>query len=164
MRAMGLMAEVRPERHGANVSATPFGAFGRIIVNGQSYYCLPEIGWPEACAAGRLNGPVAPEGHPQRLACEQKFLGGCGPKFSEAECLTNDCPITFDPFYVINGVNQNHPANVIAGCNGADWQKTSWGAVYKGSFWMATAHGKGTIKACTNDESICTVSSFVVNH
>jgi hypothetical protein len=148
------------------VSATPLADFGRIKIDGVPYYCTEAVAWPEACAAGRLFGPVAPDGHPERLVCEQYFLQGCGPKFSMAECAGsgNECPITFDPFYVINGVNQNHPSNVIAGCNGYDWEKTSWGAVLKGSFWTASAHGKGTIKACNASESVCTTSAFVVDN
>jgi hypothetical protein len=80
----------------------------------------------------------------------------------------SQCPITFDPFYVIGGVNQNHPANVAAGCGEQFVDDPSWvkvdGFLLQGMFWTATAHGKGKIRACNADETVCTDSSFEVDH
>lgn len=156
----GQRVDIRPEIHGANVSATPRGEFG------SDYYCQPEMGWPEACASMKHFGPVAPDGHPQRMACEAVFLGQPCPTFSMATCGSSApgaCPVTFDPFYVVDGINQNHPVNVAAGCNGADWQKVG-GHVVEGMFWLATAHGRGTIKACNAGAKVCTESRFEVDH
>jgi hypothetical protein len=138
------------------ITGTPVANFGK------EYYC--SIGWAEACAEGKIRGPVAQDGHPQKLACEKQFMEVPCPVFSMATCTgTGDqCPITFDPYFVINGVNQNHPENVKAGCNGEDWVKVN-GQVVKGQFWRATAHGKGFIKACNADQSVCGVSTFEIN-
>jgi hypothetical protein len=142
-------AKIVVKLQGKNVEAQPKARFGR------DYYCQPEMNWPAMCAAPR-SGPVAPEGHPQRIACEAQFLGQGCPTFSMAKCsgAGDQCPITFDPFYMINGINQNHPANVRAGCNGDDWIKED-GHVVKGMFWKATAHGKGRYKACDATGTVC---------
>lgn len=160
MFAQGKRVQVRPDMHGANISATPQAQFG------QEYYCTQEMNWPEACAAGRVFGPVAPDGHPQRMACEAQFLEQPCPTFQMAECkgTPQQCPVSFDPYYVINGVNQNHPNNVAAGCNGDDWVTQPGGGVLRGMFWTASAHGRGTIRACSKDEVVCTTSSFIVDH
>jgi len=155
----GKRVDVKPELQGANVSATPRGEFG------VDYYCQPDMNWPEACAAMKSFGPVAPDGHPQRMACEAQFLGQPCPTFSMGTCgdTPEYCPVTFDPFYVIGGENQNHPVNVAAGCDGADWEKVG-GHVVRGMFWLATAHGRGTIKACNKGGTVCTESRFEVDH
>jgi len=115
---------------------------------------------------------VAPDGHPQRLACEQQFLEGCGPLFEMAECTgtPSQCPVAFDPWYVIDGVNQNHPNNVEAGCGGQFTDHVSWvkiggvGMPISGQMWRSSAHGKGKIKACNAAGTVCGVSSFEVDH
>jgi len=157
--------EIQVKKEGRmNVSATPRGQFGR------AYYCSEDMNWPEACAEGRVFGPVAPDGHPQRVACEQHFLGACGPHWTMAVCTGsgNQCPITFDPFYVIDGVNQNHPRNVASGCGEQFKDHPSWakqdGHIVAGNFWIASAHGKGYVKACDATGTICGVSNFEVNH
>lgn len=164
LKAQGARVEVRPEIHGATVSATPLAAFGN------DYYCQPEVNWPEACAEGRTFGPVAPEGHPNRLECEQQFLEQCGPVFSMAVCTgtPDQCPVTFDPFYVIGGVNQNHPSNVAAGCGGQFTDHESWvvvpgNGVVEGAMWASIAHGKGHIKACNGPKTVCTQSGFEID-
>jgi hypothetical protein len=131
------------------ITATPIATFGK------EYYCA--IGWTEACNEGKVRGPVGPDG-PDRLPCEKVFMEANCPTFSMARCtgVGNQCPITFDPYFVIDGVNQNHPENVAAGCNGDDWVKVD-GQVVKGMFWRATAHGKGTVQACNGDGTICGV-------
>jgi hypothetical protein len=153
----GKRVEIAPRLEGRmNVSATPRAEFGA------AYYCTPEMNWPEACAAGRTFGPVAPDGHPDRLACERQFLQQNCPTFVMAECTGtgNECPITFDPFYVIGGTNQNHPRNVEAGCHGTDWIKDDGGHVLQGMFWLASAHGKGYVQACNRGKVVCTRATF----
>ena len=163
----GKRVEIRPKKEGAKgMSATPLGEFG------PAYYCQEGL-WPEACAAGRTFGPVAPDGHPNRVACEQVFLEECGPVLSQAVCLSpvGDCPITFDPFIVINGLNQNHPRNVRQGCgtqleDHASWKKELIAGglkVVEGAMPWSTAHGNGRVKACNGDASVCTVSTFVID-
>ena len=141
-----------------SIGATPFANFG------QAYYCTPEADWPEACAAGRRAGPVTREGHPQRLACEQQFLEAPCPTFSMDRCtgVGVECPITFDPFLIIDGVNQNHPSNVRAGCS-EDYVKDPDGHPLWGEWWWATAHGKGYVRACNFDGSVCGISSFEID-
>ena len=158
-------ATIRVKREGRfNIGATPFGRFGK------DYYCSAEMNWPEACAEGKIQGPVAPDGHPQRVACEQVFLGACGPTFSMATCTGTgaQCPLTFDPFFVVDGVNQNHPRNVEAGCGGKFTDDPSWvkqgGHIVEGNFWLASAHGKGYVKACDSTGTACGVSNFEIDH
>jgi hypothetical protein len=163
LKAQGIRVEVRPEIHGATVGATPLAEFGT------AYYCQESVAWPEACAAGRTFGPVAPDGHPKRLECEQAFLEECGPVMSMSSCTgtSGECPVTFDPFYYINGQNQNHPSNVAAGCGGQFTDHDSWvkvdGGVVSGAMWASIAHGKGYIKACNGPGTVCTSSSFEVD-
>jgi hypothetical protein len=92
------------------------------------------------------------------------------------------CPITFDPFICMTRagqileraeaigaecINQNHPANVRAGCGGQFTDHETWvkidGHVIRGAWWWATAHGKGYIRAQNADGSVVGVSSFEVN-
>jgi hypothetical protein len=57
---------------------------------------------------------------------------------------------------MIDGVNQNHPAN--ARCDEAGWVKELVGSNYKvieGEMWRATAHGKGWVIACDNTGTVC---------
>ena len=158
-------ATIKVQKSGAkNVSGTPFGRFGK------EYYCSAEMNWPEACASGKIQGPVAPDGHPQRLACEKVFLGQNCPTFSMAQCTGTgaQCPITFDPFYVQGGVNQNHPANVAAGCGGQftddpSWVKDNDGHIISGQFWMSMPSGKGYIKACDSTGTVCGVSNYEID-
>lgn len=145
------------EPKGKWISATPYACFGR------AYYC--SIGWAEACAEGKNCGPVAPEGNPQRLACEQRFLEAPCPTFTMDHCTgTGDqCPITWDPYIVIGGVNQFHPENVRAGCRESKIVRDPAGNLILGEWWKATAHGKGFLKACNGDRSVCGISTFEIN-
>jgi len=144
------------------VSASPTGRFGR------EYYCTAEMNWPEACAAGRAEGPVAPDGHPQRMACEAQFMEQPCPMFSEHDPQGH---WSFDPWFVIDSVNQNHPKNVEAGCGTQFEDHPSWvkrphrGRLYiqEGMWWMATVHGDLKIKACMAGGTICGVSTFRVD-
>lgn len=177
----GMRPEIAVERgSGKVISATPKATFGL------DYYCGEDMNWPEACAGGRTRGPVAPDGHRQRLACEQHFLQECGPTFTQAECTApaGDCPITFDPFVCIASdgemyereeaialgiecTNQNHPDNVRAGCGTQFSGHPSWvkdgGAVVKGAWWWATAHGKGYIEASDRTGTVRTRSTFEID-
>ena len=137
LQAEGKNPSINVHRQGAMaVSGTPVANFGA------AYYCA--IGWAEACAEGKVRGPVAPDGDPNRLACEGQFLEAPCPTFSMAECTGTgaQCPITFDPYICLPGgdpkcVNQNHPSNVAAGCRESTWIRDA-GKVVKGEFWWAT--------------------------
>lgn len=153
LSAAGVRVEIRPQLEGRfNVSATPMAYFG------VEYYCQPGL-WPEACAEGRTFGPVAPDGHPYREACEAVFLEAPCPTFRMSRCTgtPNQCPITFDPYYVIGGVNQNHPRN--ARCDQSTWVPPLGGKT-QGQWWIASAHGKGYVEACNGDLSVCTEAKF----
>jgi hypothetical protein len=117
--------------------ATPRGAFGR------EYYCRDDVDWPEACAAGRSFGPVAPEGHPKRLDWEAAYMGIQCPYWS----AESSAHISFDPFFVSGNppVNQNHPDNVAICGQAADHADPSWvkdpnGYVQAGIWTIATFH------------------------
>jgi hypothetical protein len=94
------------------------------------------------------------------------------------------CPITFDPFICMSRagqvyerweahalgilcVNQNHPANVRAGCGEKFTDHETWvkvgGHVIRGAFWWSTAHGKGYIRAENVDGSVAGVSAFQID-
>jgi hypothetical protein len=142
MQAQGKRVEIRPKREGRKgMGATPLGAFGR------EYYCQDGL-WPEACQAGRSFGPVAPDGHPDRVACEKQFLELDCPYFS----YRSQEHMSFDPWIALNGVNQNHPRNVAQGC-GTQFQdhpsviKDSNGRPQAGQWSWATAHGNGQVCA-----------------
>jgi len=141
------------------ISGTPVAAFGSV------YYCQPGMNWPEACANPPSPGPVAPEGHPQRIACEAQFLEQPCPTFSMARCTGTgeQCPVTWDTYIVIDGVNQLHPDNVKAGCRESTYVKDPDGRLLSGEWWKATAHGKGYLKACNFDGSVCGVSTFEID-
>lgn len=151
-----------PQRSGIQagkwISATPKGQFGK------AYYCA--IGWAEACAEpDSFIGPVAPEGHPERQACEAQFLEAPCPLMLEAKCTGtgNQCPITWDPYIVIGGVNQFHPENVRAGCREGLFRRDAQGNLIGGEWWKATGHGKGFVKACNFDASVCGVAQFEID-
>ncbi len=112
-------------------------------VNGRLYYCQPGL-WPEACAAGRRGGPVAPPGHPKKVACEAQFYQRPCAMFS----LKSSKHMSYDPWYVIGGVNQNHPRNVRVCGQGQFETHPSWvkedyrGHLYvvAGEWSIASAH------------------------
>ena len=137
--------EIRPEFNGKHVTFDPFACFGT------EYYCLPEVGWPEACNAGRSCGPVAPEGHPKRVQWEQAFMEQPCAFFS----YESSSHMSFDTFYMIGGVNQNHPRNVeICGQEqfGDDpsWVKVD-GFLQAGQWAQASVHGDGRVCAEARD-------------
>lgn len=141
------------------ISGTPVACFGR------DYYCQPDMDWPEACAGPPCPGPVAPEGHPQRVACEAQFLEQPCPTFAQDHCTGSgtQCPISWDTYIVIDGVNQLHPDNVKAGCLESTYVKDPDGRLLTGQWWKATAHGKGYLKACNFDGSACGTSTFEID-
>lgn len=163
LEARGDRVEVKPVKEGRRgFGATPRAAFGR------DYYCSAEVAWPEACAAGRSFGPVAPDGHPKRVAWEAHFLGtetGCAIFSQESDDL-----ITFDPWISLQGVNQNHPRNVRVCGQGQFETHPSWvhtfyppeGRSYiTGGEWSwATAHGEGRVCA----EAADGVGRFCINY
>ena len=61
------------------------------------------------------------------------------------------------------GVNQYHPANVRAGCREGLDERNEEGRIVRGEFWKATAHGKGYLRACKFDGSVCGISSFEID-
>jgi len=135
------------KRHGGkSITLQPKARFGK------DYYCQPGMNWPAMCAAPR-RGPVAPEGHPARTACEAQFLEApCPTVYGVCTGTGEQCPITFDPYYMIDGKNQNHPANKE--CDEAGWIKED-GHVVEGEIWRATAHGKGNVVACDKSKTVC---------
>lgn len=135
------------------ISGTPIASFGVA-------YCR-NAGWTD----GRSRCAVAIDGHPERLPCEAHFLEAPCPTFSADRCTgTGDqCPITYDPFIVIDGLNQNHPENVRAGCRESTFVTDPAGQVISGEWWKASAHGKGFLKACNADGSVCGVSAFEID-
>ena len=141
------------------VGSTPKGCFGK------EYYASAEMNWPEAAAAGRTCGPVAREGHPQRVACEAQFMEQPCPTYSTTQALGH---ISFDPWFVIDGVNQNHPKNVAAGCGKQFEDHESWikeGQYIQSGMWLrATVHGDTKVMACMSNGTICGVSKFRVDN
>lgn len=146
MEADGKRVEVKPNKEGRRgFGATPRAAFGK------AWYCTPEVAWPEACAAGRRFGPIAPDGHPKRAEWEAIFLGQPCATFS----FESDTHMSYDPWISISGVNQNHPRNVRVCGQGQFETHSSWvkepyqGHLYivKGQWSWATAHGNGDVCA-----------------
>ena len=140
----GLRVEIKPVREGRQaVGATARGEFGR------DYYCLPQVAWPEACAAGRTFGPVAPGGHPKRVAWEAHFMGQSCATFS----VQGD--MSFNPWIVLEGIDQNHPRNVLACGHGQFDTHASWvyrGArIVEGQWSWASVHGSGRVCAAAAD-------------
>lgn len=155
-KAQGKNPTLNVQREGAKrVSATPVADFG------YEYYC--SIGWAEACAEKRRRGPVAPDGHPQREVCEAHFLETECPVFREAVCTGTgpQCPMTFDTWFVINGVNQPHPRNLK--CDSRFDVKDADGHLLISSFWTAIFSGKGKAAACNADGSVCGVGPEMEN-
>ena len=152
----GLRVEVKPVREGRKgMGATPRGQFGR------AYYCLPEVAWPEACAAGRSFGPIAPDGHPKRVAWEAHFMGQSCATFS----FQSNEHMSWDPWIVLQGVNQNHPRNVRVCGQGQFASHPSWvrdkdGYLQEGQWSWATAHGNGRVCAAAADG----VGLFCINY
>jgi hypothetical protein len=122
------------------------GGFGATALAdfGADYYC--RIGWTAACNEGRRTGPVAPDGHPQRVACERAFMGVRCPRFLHSKCSgTGDqCPLTFDPYVFDHALGREvpFPPNVAADCP-MDPQDSSDVRAYK--VWVS---GKGKFKVC----------------
>jgi len=146
LEADGRRVEIKPVREGRKgMGATARGAFGR------AYYCLEEVAWPEACAAGRSFGPVAPDGHPDRPAMESVFMGQACATFS----FESDEHMSYDPWIATSGVNQNHPRNVRVCGQGQFETHESWvkephqGGWYlvRGQWSWATVHGNGRVCA-----------------
>ncbi len=155
MEASGLRVEIKPVREGKKgMGATPRGQFGR------AYYCAPEVAWPEACAAGRSFGPVAPDGHPKREEWEAHFLGQSCPTFS----FQSDTHMSYDPWISIRGINQNHPRNVRVCGQGQFESHASWRTegryIVEGQWSWATAHGNGRVCASGKDG----VGLFCINY
>jgi hypothetical protein len=150
MIAAGKRAEVRPSQEGRRAfGATPWGCFGK------EYYCQPGL-WPEACAEGRTCGPVAPDGHPKRVACERQFLELDCPQFTGESAQH----YSFDPWISLNGVNQNHPRNIEVCGQGKfetdeSWVKEPHGGhfyIVAGQWSWATAHATpgAVMKVCAS--------------
>jgi len=159
LEASGLRVEIKPVREGKKgMGATPRGQFGR------AYYCAPEVAWPEACAKGRSFGPVAPDGHPKRVAWEAHFLGQSCATFS----FESETHMSYDPWISLQGVNQNHPRNVRVCGQGQFETHPSWrmepfqGRPYivAGQWSWATAHGNGRVCA----EAADGVGRFCINY
>lgn len=138
-------AEVRPSFEGRKgVGFTVWGVWGR------EHYCQPETNWPEACAEGRDRGPLAPDG-PVRSKWEAHVMGQRCATFS----YESDTHMSFDPWQVQHGVNQNHARNVRV-C-GQEWlvDDPSWVKVEhdhhlyiaEGQWAWATVHGNGRVCA-----------------
>jgi hypothetical protein len=166
MVSNGYRCEVIPKKEGRK----GFGATPKCNrwpdVNGQPYYCQPGL-WPERCADGRRDGPVAPDGHPKRSACEAHFLQLPCPEFS----YQSDGHMSFDPWICINEgnvfrrtlnfitrrcVNQNHPRNIRVCGQGQfethlSWKKDQQGYIKRGQWSWATAHGNGDVCAEAKD-------------
>jgi hypothetical protein len=151
MEANGYRCDVEPKREGRK----GFGATPKCRnwpkVNGENYYCQPGL-WPEACAEGRRGGPVAPDGHPRRVACEKQFLQLDCPYFT----YTSSEHMSFDPWVTINSVNQNHPRNVRVCGQGQfetheSWDKCGTRWICAGQWSWATAHGNGSVCAAAKD-------------
>lgn len=167
LKAQGKRVEFAFSLTGLIPDTTPLGQFG------PDYYCQPGL-WPEACAAGRAFGPVVPPGHPDEAVCVAAFMEAPCP-YWKSRCThpdPNQCPITYDPYFVIGGVNQSHPKNVAAGCDEAGWVKPGGhGQPVEGEWWVATSHGMGHLIACDGSTgpdgkrgTVCSESSFVIDH
>jgi hypothetical protein len=165
MEANDYRCGVNPKREGRkNFGATATCNRWPDLADGTKYYCQPGL-WPERCAGGQPGGPVAPDGHPKRVACERQFLQLDCPEFS----YQSNTHMSFDPFYVINDVNQNHPRNVrVCGQQTGlepdyedhpSWKRDDRGYIKRGQWSIAMAAGNGKVcaeakdgvaKACVN--------------
>ena len=151
MAANDYDCEIAPKKEGRrNFGATPKCKRWPDFPDGTLYYCQPGL-WPERCAEGRRDGPVAPDGHPGRVACEKQFLQLRCPYFS----FSSDEHMSYDPWYVINGENQNHPRNVRVCGQGQFESHESWrrepyqgrNYIVAGQWSIASAHGNGNVCA-----------------
>ena len=132
---------------GLGFGVTPLGRFG-------ADYCR-KAGWTD----GRSECAAAPDGHPQRPACERQFIAISCPLWLHYECLGvgQQCPVTFDPYFFNQetGKEEPFPANVSAGCP-RDPQDSVEVRAYK-----VTASGKGRFQVCTGapggTQMVCTV-------
>lgn len=95
---------------------------------------------------------MAPDGHPYRVACEKQFL--------ELDCpywtYTSGEHMSYDPWVVVDSVNQNHPRNVRVCGQGQfethpSWKKDPQGYIMAGEWSWATAHGNGYVCAQAKD-------------
>lgn len=121
------------------------------LADGTLYYCQEGL-WPERCAQGRRDGPVAPPGHPKRGACENQFYEQKCARFS----YTSSTHMSFDPWIVLDSQNQNHPRNVRECGQGQfesheSWKKDNQGYIKEGQWAWATAHGDGLV--CAEDKN-----------
>jgi hypothetical protein len=130
-------AQVKVKPYGRGAQATPFGCFGK------DYYCSEEMDWPAACTLQRSCGPVAPDGHPQRVACERIFLGTDCPVW-KGECtdpITGaSCPITFD---ILIG-DDPHPMNKT--CPAPTGNHRAEG---RGKVWACAVDEDGKLVTCS---------------
>lgn len=140
--------------YGRGFQFTPKARFGK------DYYCSKEMNWPEACAAGRSEGPVAPDGHPQRLACERQFTGSTACPLAKMRKCTGSgaqCPITFDAWVWDANLGKEVPHNInrVAGCTEEEMLPQN-GTQVRGQ-WLQPS-GKGTFAVCFEDGQTCSVS------
>lgn len=158
--------EVKLKKQGKKrVNMTIVGDFGKL--EGGEYY--KDI-WPERYAEGKTWGPLAPDGHPERLAREAAFMEQpCPEWFAYDEVPSGSPPYNFDPWFVQGGENQNHWRNVEAGCG--TWKEPHESWVYwpgtlkvkSGMFWAFTVHGNLKVKACIGNGGHCTISRFRID-
>lgn len=156
MIANGYNCSVTPKKEGRKGFGSTPTCNNWPDVNGQPYYCQPGL-WPEACVAGRRGGPPAPDGHPNRPACEAHFFQQPCATFS----FQSNEHMSYDPWISIDGVNQNHPRNVRVCGQGQfethpSWVKEPYGPgghlyIVKGQWSWATAHGNGKVCAEAKD-------------
>jgi hypothetical protein len=157
--------EMKIKRQGnRRVNFTIVGDFGK-LEDGQYY---GNHGWPEAQAAGRTWGPILPDSHPDRLRYEAIFMEQPCPEWFAYDAQGHH---SFDPWFVQDGVNQNHWKNVEAGCgtwlqHHESWVVEQYGNHYyitSGMFWAFTIHGNLKVKACIGNGMRCQVSHFRIN-
>jgi hypothetical protein len=147
----GYRCDVKVQREGRKGISAGVTCNNWPKVNGENYYCQPGL-WPEACAANRRGGPVAPPGHPLRGACENQFYEQWCARFS----YSSTTHMSFDPWIVLDSENQNHPRNVRECGQGQfethpSWLKDDRGYIKEGQWAWATAHGDGRV--CAEDKN-----------
>jgi hypothetical protein len=134
--ARGLRPTFKVRLYGRGLTTTPFACFG-------GEYCA-NAGWTD----GRTCCAVAPDGHPQKRACEIQFAGAQCPRWY-GDCTgigPPECPITFDTLIG----NDPHPMNANAQCpnpypNHQERPEVFWGR----------PEGKGWVFACNHDFTVC---------
>lgn len=117
-------------------------------------YCR-KIGYTD----GRTECAVAPDGHPQRRACEFQFAESTEcPIVTMGRCLGtgNQCPVTFDAWIydATQGKEIPHQINHTAGCSYEGMLPQNGEKIR--AQWVQPA-GKGTLKVCF-DNGWCTES------